>query len=257
MCPACAACARPSPGPSPGILPRKGPLALLALLLVLTACQADPARMDSPGVQKLTWFSYLDAGDLRRTCGPDRPDRYRLIYNAHYAEQLRSYEVTGSPLGGVVEAAVQEGSGIAVSARTIGFDDPFASWAWRRARQPLNPTQMAALRESLAQSGALAPQPAGLRLRSNAFYWIAAGCLGGAPFYHAWLYDEGGFAGLAFPDLLFALDGTGVAVNPPRRRDPAERTSANTRPRQSGAVARIPHFVVQLGEDGLKGVPPL
>lgn len=232
-------------------------LALATALAVLAGCRLDSAQFDAPGVQKLTWFAYLDADDLRHSCGPGRPDSYRLIYNAHYAEQVRTYEIQELPAGGgVLEAAAQEGSGIAVSARFVSFSDPFASWAWRRDSRPLGAEELAALRGALAESGALAPPPVGLRLRSNAFYWIAAGCLEGRPFYHAWLFDEGGFAGLRFPARLYALDRTGVAAAPPRRRDPAERTSANTPPRQSGSVARVPYFVVQVGEDGLVGQPP-
>jgi hypothetical protein len=214
--------------------------------------------MDAPGVQKLTWFGYLDAEALRASCAPGRPDRYRLVYNAHYAEQLRTYEVTGAPGGGgVIEAAAQEGTGIGLSLRTLSFDDPLESWAWRRSAQPLDAAGLAALRAALVASGATRPPPEGLRLRSNAFWWIAAGCLEGAPFYHAWLYDRGRFEGLRFPALLFARDGTGVAVNPPRERDPGERTSANTTARQSAAVQRIPYFEVQVGADGLVGSPLL
>ena len=229
-----------------------------ALLMVLAAafvaaCQASPERLDQPGGQKLTWFNYLDAADLREACAPGGGDRYRMVYNAHYTEQVRAYEVTGLPgVGGAVEAAAQEGSGLGLNLHGVFSGEPSATWGWSRSRLNLDPAGFEALRRSVIESGALEPQPDGLRLRSNAFYWIAAGCLDGRPFYHAWLFDEGRFAGLRFPQRLFALDGTGVAVNPPRERDPGERTSANTTRRQSSAVQRIPYFVVQLGEDGLR-----
>src|SRR5690242_20707907 len=40
--------------------------------------------VDNPGVRKVAWFSYLDGGDIRDTCAPGSPDRFRLVYNGQY-----------------------------------------------------------------------------------------------------------------------------------------------------------------------------
>ena len=232
------------------------PLALGLSLLLLTACQPLPSRMDLPGVQKLTWFGYLDAGDLTGACAAGGPDRYRLIYNAHYAEQIRTYEVAADPSGGAaLEAAVQTGSGIGASLRFVSLEDPLESWRWNRVPRRLAAAEFQGLTRALEASGAFGATPEGLRLRSNAFYWIAAGCRAGRPFYNAWVYPSEGYAGLRFPELLFALDGTGVAVNPPRRRDPGERTSANVAPRVQGEAFSVPYFELEVDETGLAGVP--
>ena len=233
------------------------PTLVLGLCLpLLAACQPMPDRMDLPGVQKLTWFVYLDAADLTGACAASAPDRYRLIYNAHYAEQIRTYEVAADSSGGAaLEAAVQSGSGIGASLRFISLDDPLESWRWNRAPRRLGAAEFQELTRALGASGAFAPAPDGLRLHSSAFYWVAAGCRAGQPFYHAWVYPSDGYEGLRFPDLLFALDETGVAVNPPRRRDPGERTSANTPPRVQGEAYSVPYFVMEVDETGLAGVP--
>src|SRR3546814_7698544 len=69
------------------------------------------------------------------------PLQYRLIYNADYDEQLRSYEVTGTPGsdgdagGGRLVVRVLGSSGIAVNEMT--FSDPLAFARWKRSEAPL------------------------------------------------------------------------------------------------------------------------
>ena len=224
----------------------------LALALPLGACTAEPALMDLPGVQKLTWFSYVNADDLRQACAPGAPDRYRLIYNAHYLEQIRAYEVRADRSGGaLVEARVQSGYGIAAANITLTLEDPIAAWRWQRAEHRFRPGARARFEQALEESGFFAAAPTGLRLHSNAFYWVAAGCRDGRFHFNAWTYPSPGFERLTFPGLLLR-DGTQVAVNPPRKRDPGERTPRNTPPRVSRA-AQTPHFVLEVGRNGLVG----
>src|SRR3546814_7902105 len=77
---------------------------------------------------KATWLSYLNGDDMRAACVEGAPLQYRLIYNADYDEQLRSYEVTGTPGsdgdagGGRLVVRVLGSSGIAVNEMT--FSDP-------------------------------------------------------------------------------------------------------------------------------------
>src|SRR3546814_16826533 len=70
--------------------------AVLRPCLLLAACLYR-GNSDDPMTIKATWLSYLNGDDMRAACVEGAPLQYRLIYNADYDEQLRSYEVTGTP----------------------------------------------------------------------------------------------------------------------------------------------------------------
>ena len=70
-------------------------------------------------------------------------------------------------------------------------------------------------------------------------------------YFHAWLHPSPEFEALQFPGFLFARDGTGIAVNPPRRLDAAELTFQSTR---AAATGRQRNFWLTVGEGGLRGV---
>src|ERR1700751_6126832 len=65
----------------------------------LAACSYR-GDIDNPVVRKVSWFSYLDGTDIRAACTEGAQDRYRLVYNVRYEEQLRSYEVVADGGGG-------------------------------------------------------------------------------------------------------------------------------------------------------------
>src|SRR3546814_11799868 len=107
---------------------------------------------------KATWLSYLNGDDMRAACVEGAPLQYRLIYNADYDEQLRSYEVTGTPGsdgdagGGRLVVRVLGSSGIAVNEMT--FSDPLAFARWTRSEAPLGASVVARLNAALEASGA-------------------------------------------------------------------------------------------------------
>ena len=68
-------------------------LPLLLAMLLLAACRADGVPANPIGI-KLQWFSFLDGDGFKDRCAEGDPDRYRLIYNARFDEQVRVYEVT-------------------------------------------------------------------------------------------------------------------------------------------------------------------
>src|SRR3546814_5070289 len=65
--------------------------AVLLPCLLLAACLYR-GNIDDPMTIKATWLSYLNGDDMRAACVEGAPLQYRLIYNADYDEQLRSYE---------------------------------------------------------------------------------------------------------------------------------------------------------------------
>lgn len=223
--------------------------AVLALLLGLAACSYQ-GGIDNPVQMRFHWYSYLNGDDLRAGCRPGSPFRARLVYNGHYHEQVRSYEVAAEPGGsGLLTARVLGPTGIDV--RKLSLSDIQGPWRWTTAQTQLSEAEGEALVAALRDSGAFEPAPAGLRLYSNAFYWIVSGCDDGQVFFNAWQYPSPRWDRLAFPELLYRWDQTGVAVNPARKRDPSENFAAASGQVADDASNRL--FQLRVGRDGLVG----
>src|SRR5690606_5614370 len=102
---------------------------------------------------KATWLSYLNGDDMRAACVEGAPLQYRLIYNADYDQQLRSYEITGDGAGGArLVARVQGPSGLVVNEMTV--DDPLAFSRWQRSEAPLGASVVERLDAALETGGA-------------------------------------------------------------------------------------------------------
>lgn len=234
--------------------PRQGQgrwrLGFLAVLLgaILTACTYQ-GRIEEPATIKLTWYSYLGGDDIRRTCEPGAAPRYRFVYNGHYDEQLRSYEVAGADGGGADFKARVLGPSRAQVVLSHPFDimDP---WRWIVSESRLDPADFADLVAALEQSGVDGPQPV-LKLLSTEFYWVASGCRDGRFLFNAWRYGTPRFEALRFPEVLLGYDETQVALNPPRPVDPADRVGV-ARPIGAHSNDRAKPFVLTVGRDGVR-----
>jgi hypothetical protein len=220
--------------------------ALLCLSIgALGGCVADGVGGD-PVTRRFTWYSTLGGEDIRNECGPGAPARYRLVYNGIYTEQVRVYELWPRRDGSAVLDTTVLAGGL-----TLGtLSDLGTQFGGRRDRVELSPDQSRDLQVAIETSGVLAPPPVGLRLRSDAFYWTVAACLGGRFHFTAFDHPSPRFAALRFPAQLFQLERSGIAVNPPRPLDlgPFELTGVNeTGPgRKTG-----PRFLVEVGNNGL------
>lgn len=203
---------------------------------------------DNAIAQSLTWFSYLDAGDLRRGCVPGGGERYRIAHNGNYSEQIRAYDVTAAAGGGGQMTARVRGATGRLNDFEIG--DPLRSWRGEQRQVALSPADMAALRAALDSSGAFQPAPVGLRLNSKAFYWIVAGCRDGRFSYHAWEWPSPGYDRLTFPQFLASRDGSGIALRPPQPRQPDFPISQDSRTERQ-------EFQLRVGENGLVNLTTL
>jgi hypothetical protein len=206
-----------------------GGLVLLSLCIaaVLAGC-ASRGRIDNPVERKVTWFSYLDGSDIRTSCGEGSLDRYRLVYNASYEEQVRAYEVTADGAGGAyLVARVKQ----PVDLSEFSFGDVLGPWRWAKASAQFAPAAFKEFRTRLAASGFGAGAPVGLRLPSPAFYWVASGCQDGVFHFAAWLHPQTDLTQLPFTTALFANDGTGIAISPPRVVPAAQLLSERGHPR--------------------------
>ena len=226
-----------------------GVAAVLALGALSAACTYR-GQIDQPLTQKATWFSYLNGDDVRARCQPGSGFEYRLIYNGRYDEQIRSYEMVDDGAGGArLTSRVQEGSGIDVT--RLSVLNPLKPNAWTKAESALTPDERIRFENALEASGAGRATSDGLRLFSGEFYWIANICHDGVFVFNAWRYPSDRYEALAFPELLLAMDKTGVAFNPPRYIPAAERIQANDSHPDRREYNTT--FNVEVGENGLKG----
>jgi len=214
------------------MLPR---LALALLALALPGCSYSGGDIGDPILRKVSWFSFLDGEDLRRSCAAGAPDRYRLAYNADYQQQVRVYELVGDSLS---QLALDEPN-LAIS---LDLADPLGSLKNRQTVVRLGPEQRAALLNSFERSGMFQPPPVGLELPSDRFYWTAAACHRGRFYFNAWLYPE---RWQEFDRVLIEFDRTGVPFNPPQRQP---KLAYNT---DDPKLA----FNLRVGPDGLFGLP--
>lgn len=219
-------------------------------LAVLAACSYR-GDIDNPATLKATWYSYLNGDDIRAACVEGAPPRYRLVYNADYDQQLRSYEVTGAGAGGggLLTVRVQGQSGLVVNKLT--FSDPLGFARWTKSEVALNAAQMEALDGALQASGAFAPAPEGLQLFSKETYWISSLCRDGVFYFNAWRYPSDRYEAITFDQRLFALDDTGIAVRQPVAVPKTAAAKANVPRIQQSVDERGNYFNVKVGENGL------
>ncbi|MDY0883740.1 hypothetical protein ACFPL7_15280 [Dongia soli] len=230
-------------------------LCLISLLLVGCAYrEGQRYDVNNPIVRKFSWFSYLDGNDIRESCAAGSADRIRLVYNGQYDAQLRSYDIFVDKHGGaVMNVRAMNNTGNLVNWSTNNI---FGPWTWTQSQVTLTSAEVAEFRALLRQSGYGGPAPQGLKLHSQDFYWIAAGCEGGVFHYYAWnnrpqSMARQGFAGIKFQDFLLKRDKTGVTFRPPHVTSPAERASFR---RTGGGRAPTGAFELTVRENGLGGL---
>lgn len=196
-------------------------LGLAALLLSACAYQSSGNQgagvgIDNPVERKFTWFSYLDAADIRNSCAAGGPDQYRIVYNAQYYDHVRTYEVTRSPKPQVL-ARARGTSGNLLNMGFNSFDDLLGPWNFQRSEAALTDADWAKFRDLLHQSGFAAGDQAGLRLHSQDYYWLVAGCENGQFHFNAWAEKSRALPlnRTLFRDFLLKKDATGVAFKQP------------------------------------------
>jgi hypothetical protein len=227
--------------------------ALAGLLFVVGFAAAGCAYrgdFDDPIQRRLQWFSFLDGGDIRAACGSGSLDRYRLVYNARFAEQVRAYEVTADGAGGAYLTARARGP----YANLILFrvDDPLAPFRWPRSDARLSPAEFAAFKSALAADGFLGTPPVGDRFSSEQFYWVASGCMDGVHHFGAWRHPSVRLAAMATPAFLFAHDATGVRVNMPHGIGGGDYAGP---PGRTGEAGMDAPFWITIDADGIGGTP--
>lgn len=188
------------------------------------------------------WFSTVAGDDLRESCGAGF-ERYRFVYNGRYADQVRIYDLGVRVDGGADLQAKVRGE---INLLRFELFDPLGPWRGQIAQRALTVRQMDGVRAALDRSGFAGPTPAGLRLPSDGYYWVAAGCRDGRFHYNAWLHPGGAAAMDELSAVLLALDPTTEPFN-----RPGPDLGAAEPPRTPV------HFVLTVGMDGLVAMPDM
>ena len=196
------------------------PVVAVVALLGLSACAYRSGDENSPMARSFSWFSYLNADDLRANCKKGAADRYRLVYNAVSGEQVRTYDITAHRDGADVRTQV---TGDADFARAIPLTDLLSPWRGKIVRARLSRGAFRGLRRALRRSGFHQPAPQGTRVQSWGFFWVAAACEGGRFRFNVWTYPSRRFGRVTLAGALKRLDRSKIPFNLPRETWPPDR----------------------------------
>ena len=229
----------------------------LAFFAVSTASAQRPDRkVEQPIVRTFNWFSYVAGDDIRSACEPGGRNRVRLIYNAIWEEQVRAYDIFLQPDGTAgldIGVLNDQGHGGNLSSLSLGSDGSGVTspWRMRKGQRVLGTGDTRELVGLLQASAAFGPPRDGLRLPDNDFWWTVASCRNGVWGFQAYHYPTDGFANVKFAEKLFALDNVPIAVNRPRKLEPAELRRDWNGPRNQ-VDTRIDRWMLVVGKDGLR-----
>lgn len=194
------------------------PMAIVAASVLLSPDSVNAQtrfepKIDNPLTRSFYWFRYVGGTDIREACAKGGLNHIRLVYNAIWNTQVRTYDVAlqgGNGASLVTRVLVDIGDVSSVEVSDInGLLNP---WRGKRAEARLSAAEVAQLAAALEQSGGFGPPPAGLELPSNDYWWTVASCRDGKWGFAAYHHPTDKFARVRFADLLFAADKTGVPV---------------------------------------------
>jgi hypothetical protein len=214
------------------------------------SAQRTDRNVEQPIVRSFHWFSYVGGDDIRQACGKNSRNRLRLIYNAIYDEQVRTYEIFLQPDGtaGLQVGVLADQGNVA----KVLIGDPGGvtrPWRMRRSERILNVGETHELVGLLEASAAFGPPRDGLRLPDVDFWWTVASCRNGVWGFQAYHYPTDGFANVKFAAKLFSWDTVPVPVNPPRKLIPAELRRDPNAPVNH---MRANQWTLTVGKDGLR-----
>ncbi|MEE2759852.1 MAG: hypothetical protein VYE18_00205 [Pseudomonadota bacterium] len=161
-------------------------------------------------------MTILGGADIRATCQPGQPDRYRFLYNGNYVEQVRSYDIlaTNQPDYYRLKVAVAEEADLREIITELGLPDIFRPWRLKVGSRILGADVVRNIKTVLAGNGFFSSKPPKRGISSIEFYWSVSACLEGKFIFNTYVWPSGRFRKLAFPSILNAWDKTEIHVNP-------------------------------------------
>ncbi|KIL99697.1 hypothetical protein CCC_03869 [Paramagnetospirillum magnetotacticum MS-1] len=221
-------------------MPRRLALPVIsASLALLAGCAYSGDDIGNPIYRKAQWYSFVEGSDIAGACAAGAPERFRLVYNGLWDQQVRVYE-WDSPAKTLKITTIRSGN-----VATMDLWDPLSPWRADSATVSLDQVAYAGLADALDRSGAFGPPAVGLQLPSHSYYWTAASCRQGKYSFTAWAYPSSAYDAARFPAALAALDpGREAIVTPgPVPVDPFREYDL-----KRGAVAE---FTLKVGPSGL------
>ena len=197
---------------------------------------------------RLTWFSYVAGEDLAVGCAPGTANRYRLVYNGIYGEQVRAYDVTTTAAGAWLEAQILTPAYVGEISLAPPYG-PFAVLGPNRASRALSEAERDRLLQALLLSRALSPARPGMVLQSSDYYWAVASCRAGTFTFAAYVYPSAEYAALTFVEQIKALDPIATPFREPRHESGSVSPGAS-RPGESDNPEGRYYFVLVTGSDG-------
>lgn len=222
---------------------RRHPVTLLTAsmgLALLAGCAYTGDDIGNPLYRKVQWYSFVEGSDIKAACAEATPDRFRLVYNALWDQQVRIYEWDSAAKSLKISVVGTK------NLTDITLNDPLTPWRAKVATVPLEPAAQSGLTAALAESGAFGPPAVGLELPSHSYYWTAASCHGGQYVFTAWSYPSPAFEAARFPAALAALDPDRASIIPP---GPVAIDVIREYDRNRGAAEE---FTLRVGPAGLR-----
>lgn len=215
----------------------------VAAVLAVSACAATEGGADNSVLRKFQWFSYMEGGDFRDTCKVGAENRYRLIYNAVYTEQVRIYELSEQTSSLHTRVLLPAD----VKAFSInGLDGLLDPWRGKTAVTQLVTSDIDTIVADLKDAGAFGPPNVGTELASQGFFWTIAACHEGSYHFTGFSWPSTDLENLSFAKTIFGLDQTEISINAPRKT----KTSRFAYPQNQSKVA-VQQYHQKVGEHGL------
>ena len=224
-------------------------LKIVSLICVggaLAACTATKGSVSNPILRKFQWFSYIEGGDFRDTCGAGATDQYRLIYNAIHTQQVRIYNISAAPPTlhtRIISRLDLRGFKFNTLA---GLLDP---WRGQTIDIKLSTSELTGLVQDLEDAGVFAKPNVGEELSSKGFFWTIAACHEGQYHFTGFAWPSEAWAKLNFSDRLFRLDLIDVPINLPRKTVTMRQLSKT----KFSGLTPDQEYHLKVGENGLVG----
>jgi len=205
-------------------------VAVLTLAAVgLAGCAfTQNSDVSNPLVRKSTWFSYLNADDLRVACSAgDAEGRIRIIYNADYYKEVRVFELTPQPENQQFDMTSRVFGPAQVSQIDVEVNAPLGAFSGEVADNVIDRDSYIEITDALQKDGfGTQQQRDGVRLYSDDFYWVALGCSSGYVTLGTWMSGVDDLQALSFPNVLAELSSIERDLPKPPATDKARSQAA-------------------------------
>ncbi|OSQ37258.1 hypothetical protein TMES_15215 [Thalassospira mesophila] len=162
----------------------------------------------NPVVRKASWFSYLNADDLRTACSAGEAEgRIRIVYNADYYKEVRTFDITPQTASDDFSMVSHIFGPLDVSEMNVSVRSPLGALSGEPVRRGLTRQQYLTLTDAMQEDGFGTQSRDGLRLNSENYYWTAMGCSHQQMTLAAWTSAKDDLRDLHFPIVLEKVSG--------------------------------------------------